>query len=83
MRSWCAHGGKNQALDWDAKSERRSNSERPTVIKLKSKVQSSKEAPSSKLKTPKKHQGPSSKTDLRAAPAFVFAGLAFEILNFS
>jgi len=43
-----------------------------------------KKAPNSKLQAPKKHQTPSSKTDLRAVcPGICFWGLVFEIWNFS
>src|SRR6266705_2777795 len=40
-------------------------------------------APNSKLQAPRKHQAPSSKTDLRAVcPGICFWGLVFEIWNF-
>jgi len=42
------------------------------------------QAPNSKLQTPKKHQAPSPKTDLRAdSPGICFWGLGFELWNFS
>src|SRR5206468_11565800 len=41
-------------------------------------------APNSKLQAPKKHQAPSSKTDLRAVcPGICFWGLGLEIWNFT